>query len=149
MITMKAHEDTRQIQIQIADDTEVEPDEDFEIVLLHEITRERLPGYDTSCRVTITEHYETANVLGFSHRVHKVRRNDKVATLSLERKNGFNEMQCMVKTSSKHPILQECDHIAEAKKDYEFLQRIIDFPQNVSVIQVDIELKYTLASAES
>jgi hypothetical protein len=58
-------------------------------------------------------------------------------------------MSCMVKTSSKHPILQECDRIAEAKKDYEFVQRIIDFPQNVSVILVDIELKYTLASAES
>lgn len=55
LITIKAHEETRKIQIQVVDDAQVEPDEDFEIVLLDELTKKRLPGDDTLCKVTITE----------------------------------------------------------------------------------------------
>ena len=59
-------------------------------------------------------------------------------------------MSCVVKTTSSHPLLEECaqDSVAKAKKDYEPVMLEIDFPLNVSVIQVEIELKYTLASLE-
>jgi hypothetical protein len=118
LITIKAHEETRQIQIKVSDDAEVEPDEDFEIVLLDELTKQRLPGDDTLCKVTITEDCQNRNVLGFSHREVKVRRSDKTCTLWLERRNGFNEMECVVTTSSDPSRLAEYGAVAEPKKDY-------------------------------
>ena len=118
LVTMKSHEDTRQIQVLVADDAEVEPDEDFEIHLLNEITKERLPGDDTRCRVTITENAGTANVLGFQHRIVKVLRSDKVCTLWLERANCQGELTCQVMTSSDPSRLEEFGAIAQPKTDY-------------------------------
>jgi len=64
LYTMKANENERNIKIEIIDDPEWEPDEDFKIQLLDEVSQERLDGVDTECKVTIIDEDKPGS-LGF------------------------------------------------------------------------------------
>lgn len=52
---MKAMETEREVAIAIVDNPEVEPDEQFHVMLLDERTSQPLPGIDTKATVTIVD----------------------------------------------------------------------------------------------
>lgn len=65
LITMKANEEYRCIEIQIHDDALAEPDEDFTVMLMEEDDENLvLEGYDAMTRVTIIDD-DSAGVIGF------------------------------------------------------------------------------------
>lgn len=89
--------------------------------MLDEITKEVLPGDDTQCDVTIVEESPPQTVLGFTERIIKVRRSEKVVTLIVERKNGlFEPISCEISTtlSKINPLMAE--QTAIAREGYDF-----------------------------
>ena len=63
------------IKIEINDDPDWEPDEDFYIRLLDEVTQKRLEGDDTECKVTIIDEDKPGSI-GFPETQLEVRRKD-------------------------------------------------------------------------
>lgn len=98
LITMKAHEKERNIQIKIVDDDEWEPDKDFKVQLLDEITMELLEGSDTQCVVTILDEDRPGNI-GFKERFITVKRKDQLAIIELERIDGSDGDICCYATT--------------------------------------------------
>lgn len=97
---MKANEPERLIKIEIIDDLAWEPDEDFVIELLDEVSQRRLDGDDTQCTVTIIDEDKPGS-LGFSEAVIDVRRVDQVVYVKVERTNGSDgEISCLVTTKA-------------------------------------------------
>lgn len=84
-ISKDKKEDT--IEIEIIDDDQWEPDEDFLVELYDPESKERLPGEDTQCRVTIIDDDEPG-ILAFDNPTIKVRPKDKFAVLKVMRSNG-------------------------------------------------------------
>lgn len=98
LITMKAHEGTRDIQIAIVDDDQWEPDKDFKVQLREELSSELLEGADTECVVTILDEDRPGNI-GFKERVVEVRRKDQFAYIELERIDGSDgNISCLATT---------------------------------------------------
>lgn len=55
IVTISTGQNEQVIEIEILDDDQWEPDEDFLIEIYDPTTKERLPGADTQCRVTIID----------------------------------------------------------------------------------------------
>jgi hypothetical protein len=70
MMTMKADETEREVAIAIVDDPDVEPDEDFHVLLLDEQTSQPLPGCDTKAVVTIVDN-DDPGYLGFTEECYR------------------------------------------------------------------------------
>lgn len=64
-MTMKAKEMEREVAIAIIDNPEVEPDEQFHVLLLDELTSQPLAGVDTKATVTIVDN-DDPGWLGFT-----------------------------------------------------------------------------------
>ena len=113
LITMKAHEGIRDIQIQIVDDDKWEPDKDFKVQLLDEVTQELLEGHDTECTVTILDEDRPGNI-GFKERIVSVRRKDEFAYIELERINGSDgNISCLATTVNDVDKLPGCRQAVE------------------------------------
>ena len=101
VLTMKADETEREIQIGIVDDENWQPDMDFYVRLMDPETKTRLHGDDTECTVTILDEDKPGNI-GFDERQIDVQRKDKVAYIFLHRKDGSDGIaKCVVNTVSE------------------------------------------------
>ena len=98
LMMMAANEKERIIKIEIKDDTTWEPDEEFSIHLLDEVTQKRLDGEDTTCQVMIIDEDKPGNI-GFPETQIDVRRKDQIAFIKIHRINGSDgQISCLVKT---------------------------------------------------
>ena len=105
LITMKADEKWRDIQIIIVDDDQWEPDKDFKVQLLEEVNQELLDGSDTECVVTILDEDRPGNI-GFKERFVTVRRKDQFAYIELERIDGSDgDISCLASTINDTELL--------------------------------------------
>lgn len=138
LITMKAHEQRRDIQIRIVDDCKWEPDKDFMIELLDEITKERLEGDDSVCCVTILDEDKPGNI-GFKERIVTVRRKDEVVFIHLERNDGADgDISCLLNTRND---LEGLVGKKKAKEgiDFESINnRRVEFKHNVTDYRIEV-----------
>lgn len=80
------------------DDPNWEPDEDFKVQLLDEVTQQRLPGDDTECTVLIQDE-DKAGTIGFPETFLNVPRKDNTMFITLIRKDGSDgEIRCTLNT---------------------------------------------------
>ena len=101
LITMQANEAEREIKIGIVDDPEWEPDEDFTVILQDPDTRKQLPGDDTLCTVLILDEDKPGNI-GFKETQIDVRRKDRIAYITLVRKDGSDgRITCTINTTAE------------------------------------------------
>jgi len=140
LITLKAHEQKRDVEIEIVDDCQYEPDKDFKIELLDENTKERLTGDDTVCTVTILDE-DRPGIIGFKERFMTVRRKDEVAYVHLERTDGADgDISCVINTVNKHEALGDKEAAVEGA-DFEVIkERKIDFKHNVTENRIEVIL---------
>lgn len=89
--TMKEGEKERVYKIEIVNDAEWEPDEDFKVELWTEPTADepskRIPGDDTECTVVILDE-DTPGSIGFKERELIVSRQDKSVYVPIVRVGG-------------------------------------------------------------
>ena len=98
LLTMRFDENERRIKIEVLDDPDWEPDEEFFIRLLDEETQERLEGLDTECTVTIIDEDKPGSI-GFQETEISVRRKDQLHVVKVQRTNGSDgEISCMIRT---------------------------------------------------
>lgn len=94
LFTMEAKEKERVIMIGIMDDPNWEPDEEFKVQLLDEVTQQRLPGDDTECTVLIIDE-DKPGTIGFAETSISVPRKDRVMYVELIRTKGSDgEISC-------------------------------------------------------
>lgn len=86
-MTIAAGQSEYVIEVEIIDDDQWEPDEDFLVEIYDAETKERLTGADTQCRVTIIDDDEPG-MLAFQDRQTKVRAKDKKAFVRVLRQHG-------------------------------------------------------------
>lgn len=99
MITMAANKQEITVNIEIIDDEDYNEDLDFTIELVDE-QGAKLPGDDTTCRVTIKDE-DLPGTICFDKRRVTVRKMDKFAYIQLTRKDGAaGDIQCYCKTES-------------------------------------------------
>lgn len=87
ILSFKSGEKSKTIEIEIVDDNEWEPDEDFLIELYDPDTGKRLPGGDTETRVTIIDDDEPG-MLSFAQRTVKVTNKMDKVKVRVVRQNG-------------------------------------------------------------
>lgn len=105
LFTMHAEEKEREIKINIINDSNWEPDEEFKVQLLDEIAQKRIAGNDTECVVLILDEDKPGSI-GFEERQVEVRRKDQVAFIKLVRKDGSDGIiSCIVNTISNEDIV--------------------------------------------
>lgn len=100
--TMKEGEKERQYKIEIVNDAEWEPDEEFKVQLWSEGTKDeaskKLYGDDTECAVVILDEDKPGNI-GFPERYITVKRIDKSVFVPIGRFNGSDgKISCLVST---------------------------------------------------
>ena len=140
LITMKAHEGSRDIQIAIVDDDQWEPDKDFKVQLREELSSELLEGADTECVVTILDEDRPGNI-GFKERVVEVRRRDQYAYIELERIDGSDGLISCQATTFVDPARLPGQAAAVEGKDFvPFVKRDIEFKSNVVSVRIDVEM---------
>ena len=127
LFTMHKNEKEREIKIAIMDDPEWEPDEEFTVQLLDELTMKRLEGDDTECTVLIQDE-DKPGCIAFEETQVDFRRKDAVGYIMLERKDGSDgTISCVVNTISnvdkvpgKKPAVEGKDFIPIKEKRIEF-----------------------------
>ena len=138
LITLKAHEKERNIQIKILDDDEWEPDKDFKVQLLDEVNMELLEGTDTQCTVTILDEDRPGNI-GFAERFVSVRRKDQIAIIELERIDGSDgDISCLATTINDVDLLPGKQQAIEHKDFEPFVDKEIHFASNVTSVRLEI-----------
>jgi len=96
---MAANKQEITVNIEIIDDEDYNEDLDFTIELVDE-QGAKLPGDDTTCRVTIKDE-DLPGTICFDKRRVTVRKMDKFAYIQLTRKDGAaGDIQCYCKTES-------------------------------------------------
>lgn len=140
LITMKAAQKTMDVEIKVVDDSEWEPDKDFHVELLHEATKERLPGDDTRCTVTILDE-DRPGIIGFKERFVQVRRKDQIAYIYLERIDGSDgDISCIVNTSHKNEGLAGKKEAVEHEDFVPLVNKRIEFKHNVVECRLEINM---------
>lgn len=103
------------VEIEIIDDDNWEPDEDFLVELYDPETKVRLQGEDTICRVTIIDDDEPGQ-LSFAERNIKVLGKDGKAFVRVVRTNGSDGLiKCKFETFND---AADNDHKAQPYEDY-------------------------------
>ena len=107
--TMKEGEKERVYKIEILNDAQWEPDEEFKVQLWSEGTADqesrRLPGDDTECTVTILDE-DRPGQIGFADRELTVQRRDKSVFVPIKRINGADgTISCCISTINNSDIL--------------------------------------------
>ena len=133
VITIAKDKKEETIEIEIIDDDQWEPDEDFYVELQDPLTGERLAGEDTQCRVTIIDDDEPG-VLAFEFPNIKVRPKDKYALLKVQRSNGSDGVvKCHFET-------KELEVGAKAYDDYCPQTNMLIFAHGETVKEIKIEI---------
>lgn len=140
LITMKAHEKERKIQINIVDDDQWEPDKDFKVQLLDEVDQEVLPGADTECIITILDEDKPGNI-GFKERFVTVKRKDEFAFIEVERIDGSDgDINCKAETINDVDILPGKRQAVEHKDFVPFKGEEIEFKKNEVSMRIKVEM---------
>ena len=141
---MKANEKTRQFRIGIINDTEWEPDEDFKVQLIDEITQQRLDGENTECVVIILDDDKPGSI-GFPERFTTISKGKKDAFVVIRRFDGSaGSISCMVNTINDHDSVPG-KRAAAAYKDFVPIKmRMIEFGPNKVEYKLKIPFRMTM-----
>ena len=135
---MKAHEKERNIQIIIVDDDQWEPDKDFKVQLLDEVSQEVLDGNDTECVVTILDEDRPGNI-GFKEGEIEVRRKEASVLIELERYDGSDgNISCLATTVNDVDILPGKRQAIENKDFVPFVNQEVEFKSNVVSVRLEV-----------
>lgn len=105
LLTMHEDQTEREIQIEIVNDPDWEPDEEFYVEILDEEKQTRMVGDDTRTTVVILDE-DQAGQIGFAEVNWDVPRKDAVAYVKLERKYGTDgELTCLLNTFQDEHLL--------------------------------------------
>ena len=145
LFTMRHDEKERQIKIAIMDDPDWEPDEEFKVQLLDELTMQRLDGDDTECTVLIQDE-DKPGCIAFEETHIDFRRKDKLGIIMLERKDGSDgTISCIVNTISnvdkvpgKKPAREGKDFIPIKEKRIEFKHHEVQHKLVIEMPDCDI-----------
>ena len=100
LFTMHKEEKEREIKIGIMDDPDWEPDEEFKVQLLDELSMKLIDGDDTECTVLIQDEDKPGSI-AFAETQVDFRRKDHIGYIMIERKDGSDgEISCIVNTIS-------------------------------------------------
>ena len=144
LVTLKAGENEKFVSISIVDDEEVEPDQDFFVVIADKKTKDQLDGDDTKCRVTIIDN-DNPGTVGFRDREVTVRPKDQVLIVDLERLDGSSgvvEVEILVeavkdeeKVLNGVPAKEGVDYLPLSKGD----QKVVFEPNETKkTIRIDM-----------
>jgi len=97
---MKAREMEREVAIAIIDNPEVEPDEQFHVLLLDELTSQPLAGVDTKATVTIVDN-DDPGWLGFTQDSYQVNPKMDEVKVTVRRNGGASgEVSCYLRVEN-------------------------------------------------
>lgn len=140
LFTMKSGEKERQVKIGIVNDADWEPDEEFKVQLIDEITQKRIQGDDTECTVTILDE-DKPGAIGFEERFLTVRRKDEVAYVTIHRVDGSDgTISCTVDTFNDIEKLAGKRAAVEGKDFMPLKSKEIVFKPNEISYKLEIEM---------
>jgi len=121
-------------------DTEWEPDEEFKVQLVDEITQKRLEGENTECVVTILDDDKPGSI-GFPERFKTIQKGSKDAFIVIKRFDGSaGNISCIVNTINDHDVVPG-KRTAAAYKDFVPIKmKKIEFGPNEVEYKLKIEM---------
>ena len=135
-IKMSGFEVEREIEIEIVDDDDWNPDNNFIVQLLDPTDMTKLPGADTETIVTILDEDSPGNI-GFIDRFHFVKRKDSYVTIELERTDGSDgDITCLASTVNDVDILPGKRQAIEGTDFIAFTDQVVTFKANTTTTKI-------------
>ena len=129
------------VQVKIVNDDELEPDEDFYILLYDLKTKDRLKGEDTQTTITILDE-DRPGIFGFEKIKARVRPKDEKIRLRVLRLDGWDDD---VKIKYKTFIPEGIKNTADPALDYKHEEGVITFEWGETMKPIEIKILSRLA----